>query len=97
MTGTVTNLQDLISLDERDYAHHPVFPAIERNGRRDEIVGKRELVIEQMEEKPQDGFHARISSVDKQSNPPDTQSPPSLRTAIRQYGLSCLFIAESSG
>ena len=61
MSGPVADLQYPIPFDERDHAHDPVFPAIERNGRRDKIVGESEFVIEQPEEKPQEcDLHKKI-------------------------------------
>ena len=53
----MTHFEDPIPFEKRDHAHHPVFPPVEGNGRGDEIVGERELVIEQTEEKSQDRFH----------------------------------------
>jgi len=53
----MADLQDPVSLDERDHARHPVFPAIEGNARRHKIVRECELVIEQPKEKPQELFH----------------------------------------
>lgn len=57
MSGSVTDLQHSIPLDERNHAHHPVLPPIKRNDRGDEVVGERELVIEQAEEKSEQGLH----------------------------------------
>ena len=59
MSGPVADFQHSIPLDERDHAHHPVLPAIKRNDRGDEVVGKSELMIEQAEEKPQEGLHKK--------------------------------------
>ena len=50
MSGPVTDLQNPIPFDQRDHAHHPIFPAIERNSRRDQVVCEGEFVIEQAEE-----------------------------------------------
>ena len=74
MSGAVTDLEDAIPFDKRNHAHDPVFPAIERNGRRDQIVGEGELVIEQTEEEPQDRFHWRSSPVDTRSRPMNKRS-----------------------
>jgi hypothetical protein len=57
MSGPVPDLKDSLPLDEGQHAHDPVFPAIERNSRGDEIVGKRELVIEQAEKESQERLH----------------------------------------
>jgi hypothetical protein len=59
MSGPVADLQNPIPLDERDHAPHPVVPAIERNGRCDQVIGKREFVIKQAEEQPQEGLHKK--------------------------------------
>lgn len=59
MSGPVTDLQYPVPFDERDHTQDPVFPAIERNGRRDQIVCEGEFVIEQAEEEPQDGLHKK--------------------------------------
>jgi len=59
MSGSVTDLQHPFPFDERDHAHDPVFPAIERNGCRDQVICEGEFVIEQVEEKPQDRLHKK--------------------------------------
>ena len=59
MSGSVTDLQNPLPFDERDHAHDPVLPAIERNGRSDQVVCKGEFVIKQAEKKPQDGLHKK--------------------------------------
>src|SRR5688572_22896756 len=55
--GSVAYFQNPISLDERDHAHHPVFPAIKGNARCHKIVRECELVIEQPKEEPHELFH----------------------------------------
>ena len=57
--GSMTDLKNLIPLNKRDHAHDPAFPAVERNRRRDQIVGERKLMIKQVEEKPEKCFHAK--------------------------------------
>ena len=59
MSGSVADFQDPIPLDERDHAHHPVFPTIKGNAGRDEIINESELMIEQAKEKTQESFHTR--------------------------------------
>jgi hypothetical protein len=45
----VTDLQNTLSLNERDHAQDPVFPAVEGNRRGNKVVGKRKLVVKQTE------------------------------------------------
>lgn len=59
MSGSVTDLKDAIPLDERDHAQDPVFPPADRNSRRDQVVGEREWVIEQVKEKTQECPHQK--------------------------------------
>ena len=59
MTGSMTDLQNAISLDERDHALHPVFPAIKGNTRRHKIIREGELVIQQLEKVSQEYFHEK--------------------------------------
>ena len=49
MSGPVADLQYPLPFDERDHAQDPVFPAVKRNGGRDQVVSKSELVIKQAE------------------------------------------------
>jgi hypothetical protein len=57
MSGSVTDLEDAIPLDERNYAPDPVLPSADRNSCRDQVVGEREWVIEQVKEKAQECSH----------------------------------------
>lgn len=59
MTGSMTDLENAISLDQRDHALHPVFPAIKGNTRRHEVIGESELVIKQFEKVSQKCFHEK--------------------------------------
>ncbi len=65
MSRPVTDLEDALPFDKRKRAHDPVLPAVERNRRRDEIVGERELMIEQAEEQTQKCFHEQSNLVGK--------------------------------
>lgn len=58
MPRAVSDFQDPGSLDERDDAQHPILPSAQRDGRGNQIIRERELVIEQAEEKAQESFHA---------------------------------------
>ena len=59
MARPVTDLKNSVPFEKRDHAHNPVSPAVERNGRRDQVVCKGEFVIKQAEKKPQDGLHKK--------------------------------------
>ena len=50
MSRTVAYLKDSRPLDKWDDLQYPVLPTIEGNGRGDQIVDERELVVEQAEE-----------------------------------------------
>ena len=60
MAGPVADLQYPFPFDEGDHTQDPVFPAVERNGRCDQVIGKSEFVIKQSEEESQDGLHKKI-------------------------------------
>ena len=45
MSRAVTHLQDALSLYERNDAYDPVFPAISRNRRGDQIICEGKLMI----------------------------------------------------
>ncbi len=60
VSGSVTDLEDALSLDEGQHTHNPILPAIEGNGRRDEVVRERKLVVKQTEEKSQKRLHKRM-------------------------------------
>ena len=62
MTGSMADLKNLVPLDKRYHAYHPAFPAVERNSRRDQVVGEGKLVVKQAEEKSQECFHAGAQS-----------------------------------
>ena len=57
MSGSMTDLEDTITLDERHHAEDPISPSAQGDSGRHEIVGEGELVIKQTEEKSEDDFH----------------------------------------
>jgi len=59
MSRSVTDLEDPRPLQHWDNFQDPVFPAIERNRRRYEIIGKSKLVVKQFEKQPQERFHKK--------------------------------------
>lgn len=63
MSRTMTDLEDSFPFNEWNHAHHPVFPAIERNTRRDEVIGERELVIKNREKETQERFQWKVNNV----------------------------------
>ena len=64
MSRPMTDLENAFSFEERNHARHPVLPAIERNTRRDEVVGERELVIEKPEKETQERLQWKVINAD---------------------------------
>ena len=57
MTGAESDLEDTLPLDEGEDARHPGFPATQGDRSGDQVISEGKLMIEQFEEKSQDGFH----------------------------------------
>ena len=69
MSGAVADLKDPRPLDKRNHAQDPIPPPAERDRGCDQVVGERELVVEQAKEQLKERSHKRSSPVDKRRTP----------------------------
>ena len=59
MPGSMTDFESPSPFDEWGYFQDPVFPITKRNSRRNKIVGKCELVVQEMKKEPEKGAHKK--------------------------------------
>jgi hypothetical protein len=65
MSRTMTNLENPAAIQEGDHAQDPIVPSPQGDGRCHQVIGKRKLVIEQVEEKAEKCSHTCSGPVAK--------------------------------
>jgi hypothetical protein len=68
MSWSVADFEDAIAFDEGQDAQDPIFPPADGDGRGYEIVGERELMVEQAKKESQECFHCGNRHVDRRGS-----------------------------